>query len=83
MIVNLGMGYKVIFPSGSDKYKEMIDKEVEDLIAIAYQRTRILLLSSETLLKECADLLVIEHELKPDTIIKKIKNRYPYLERHL
>lgn len=83
MIVNLGMGYKVIFPSGSDKYKEMIDKEVEDLIAIAYQRTRILLLSSETLLNECAELLVIEHEIKPDTIIKKIRNRYPYLERHL
>jgi len=83
MIVNLGMGYKVIFPSNSDKYKEMIDKEIEDLIAIAYQRTRILLLSSETLLKECAELLMTEHELKPDTIIKKIKNRYPYLERHL
>jgi cell division protease FtsH len=83
MIVNLGMGYKVIFPSGSDKYKEMIDKEIEDLIGIAYQRTRLLLLSSETLLKECAELLVIEHEIKPDTIIKKIKNRYPYLERNL
>lgn len=83
MIVNLGMGYKVIFPSGSDKYKEMIDKEIEDLIGIAYQRTRLLLISSETLLKECAELLIIEHELKPDTIIKKIKNRYPYLERNL
>jgi cell division protease FtsH len=83
MIVNLGMGYKVIFPSGSDKYKEMIDKEIEDLIGIAYQRTRLLLLSSETLLKECAELLIIEHELKPDTIIKKIKHRYPYLERNL
>jgi len=83
MVVNLGMGYKVIFPSGSDKYKEMIDKEIEDLIAIAYQRTRILLLSSEILLKECAELLVIEHEIKPDIIIKKIKNRYPYLERNL
>ena len=83
MVVNLGMGYKVIFPSGSDKYKEMIDKEIEDLIGIAYQRTRILLLSSEILLKECAELLVTEHEIKPDVIIKKIKNRYPYLERNL
>ena len=83
MIVNLGMGYKVIFPSGSDKYKEIIDKEIEDLIAVAYQRTRLLLLSSESLLKECAELLVIEHELKPETIIKKIKNKYFYLERNL
>jgi cell division protease FtsH len=83
MVINLGMGYKVIFRSGSDKYKEMIDKEIEDLIAIAYQRARILLLSSETLLKDCAELLVIEHEIKPDIIIKKIKNRYPYLERNL
>ena len=83
MIINLGMGYKVIFPSGSDKYKEIIDKEIEDLIAVAYQRTRLLLLSSESLLKECAELLVIEHELKPETIIKKIKSRYFYLERNL
>jgi len=83
MIMNLGMGYKVIFPSGSDKYKEMIDKEIEDLIGIAYQRTRLLLISSESLLKECAELLVIEHELKPDLILKKIKNRYSYLERYI
>lgn len=83
MIMNLGMGYKVVLPSGSDKYKEIIDKEIEDLIATAYQRTKILLLSSEALLKECAELLVIEHELKPEVILKKIKNRYSYLERHL
>ena len=73
----------IIYPDSSEKYKEMIDKEIEDLIAIAYQRTRILLLSSEILLKECAELLVIEHELKPETIIKKIKNKYFYLERNL
>jgi cell division protease FtsH len=81
MIMNLGMGYKVILPSSSEKYKEMIDKEIDDLIVIAYQRTRNLLLNSETLLKECAELLVIEHELKPDVILKKIKSKYYYLEK--
>ena len=45
------------------KYKEIIDKEIEDLITLAYQRTRLLLLNSDSLLKECAELLVIEHEL--------------------
>jgi cell division protease FtsH len=83
MIINLGMGYKVILSSNSDKYKEIIDKEIEDLITLAYQRTRLLLLNSDSLLKECAELLVIEHELKPDIIINKIKNKYFYLERYL
>jgi len=83
MIMNLGMGYKVILPSSSEKYKEIIDKEIDDLIVIAYQRTRNLLLNSETLLKECAELLVIEHELKPDIILKKIKNKYYYLEKYI
>ena len=83
MIINLGMGYKVILSSSSDKYKEIIDKEIEDLVALAYQRTRLLLLSSDALLKECAELLVTDHELKPDIIIKKIRNRYFYLERYL
>jgi ATP-dependent Zn protease len=83
MIINLGMGNKVISSSESEKYKELIDKEIEDLIAIAYQKTKIILMSSELLLKECAELLVVEHELKPETIIKKIKNRYSYLEKFL
>jgi hypothetical protein len=47
-MIDYGMGQKAIIPYASDRYKEMIDKEVEDLIAIAYQRTRILLLNSET-----------------------------------
>jgi cysteinyl-tRNA synthetase len=64
-------------------YGELSGRKIEDLIAVAYQRTRLLLLSSESLLKECAELLVIEHELKPETIIKKIKNKYFYLERNL
>jgi cell division protease FtsH len=82
MILNLGMGCKVIIPSGSDKYKEIIDKEIEYLIETAYIRTKVLLTSSELLLKECAELLVIEHEIKPDIIIKKIKNKYSHLEKY-
>ena len=79
MIVNLGMGLKVVMPYGSEKYKEIIDKEIEELISIAYQRTKCILTNSKLLLKECAELLAVKHEITPDVILSKIKDTYSYL----
>ena len=83
MIVNLGMGLKVVMPYISEKYKELIDKEIEEVIGIAYQRTKFLLLNSKPLLKECAELLAIEHEITPEDILSKIKNKYQYLNNFM
>lgn len=79
MIIKLGMGKKLILPYASEKYKEQIDKEIEDLINEAYHKAKIILLNSKQLLDECAKLLIIEHELTPEIINKKIKNKYSYL----
>ncbi len=79
MIVNLGMGLKVVMPYNSEKYKELIDKEIEELIGTAYQRTKWMLLNSKLLLLECAELLAVEREITPDVILNKIKNKYSYL----
>jgi len=80
MIIKLGMGRKVILPYASEKYKEQIDIEIEDLINTAYQKTKMLLLNAKELIHECSNLLVIEHELTPDVIRKKIRNKYSHLK---
>ena len=69
----------MIIPESSDHYKEMIDKEIDDLISLAYHATKALLLKLEPLLKDCAESLIKEHVLKQEDIEQKIKNKYFYL----
>jgi cell division protease FtsH len=80
MIIKLGMGHKLVMPHLSEKYKEIIDKETDDLINEAYQKAKIILTNSKQLLKECAELLVIENELTYDIIQKKVKNKFNHLQ---
>ena len=79
MILDYGMGQKAIIPHGSDKYKEMLDKEIDDIIVESYYATKSLLQKIEPLLKDCADTLVKDQVLKEEDIQNKIKNKYYYL----
>jgi cell division protease FtsH len=79
MIIDYGMGKTPIIPHGSEKYKEIIDNEIDDIIVEAYYSTKSLLQKIEPLLKDCADTLVKEQVLKEDDIQNKIKNKYHYL----
>ena len=79
MIIDYGMGKNPIIPHGSEKYKEIIDNEIDDIIVEAYYSTKSLLQKIEPLLKDCADTLVKEQVLKEDDIQNKIKNKYYYL----
>ena len=81
MNLKYGMGSYLVIPYASDKYKEKIDSQIEDLVNLAYQETKYLLLNSKQLVDECARLLVIEHELPAETIIKKINNKYSFLQK--
>jgi cell division protease FtsH len=64
MVVYYGMGNKVIYPSSSEKYKQMIDDDVAELIQEAYR-------CSETIIKECKDILWKGAEiLKKEKILK-------------
>ena len=78
MILDYGMGQKAIIPHGSDKYKEMLDKEIDDIIIESYYSTKSLLQKIEPLLKDCADALVKDQVLKEEDIQNKIKNKYYY-----
>ena len=79
MIIDYGMGKNPIIPHVSEKYKEIIDNEIDDIIVEAYYSTKALLQKIEPLLKDCADTLVKEQVLKEDDIQNKIKNKYHYL----
>ena len=74
MIVNLGMGDKVVI-SDQDK----INAEIDNIIAIAYARTKILLSNAEPLIKDCAKLLAINYELTPEMITSLMANKYPHI----
>ena len=79
MILDYGMGTKAIIPHGSEKYKEILDKEIDDIIIEAYYSTKSLLQKVEPLLKDCSDTLVKDQVLKEEDIQNKIKNKYYYL----
>jgi len=79
MILDYGMGKKTIIPHGSEKYKEILDNEIDDIIVEAYYAAKSLLQKIEPLLKDCADTLVKEQSLKEEDVQNKIKNKYYYL----
>ena len=68
MIVEYGMGKHIMIPHGSERYREVMDQEIDDLLATAYDAARTMLLKVERHLMECADLLVKDHVLKEEDI---------------
>ena len=57
-----------------------INAEIDNIISIAYSRTKIILSNAELLIKDCAKLLIINYELSPDIITNLIINKYPYIK---
>jgi cell division protease FtsH len=77
MIVYYGMGkHNIIYPSLSDKYKEMIDNEVVDLIDDANNYATFILKNCKELMLEGAEILKREKILKADTLITLIETKY-------
>ena len=80
MIIHYGMGkYKLIYPSSSDKYKEMIDNEVSELINDAILYATGILNNKKELVLEGAGLLVEHKILHANTLIEVIETKYPYV----
>jgi cell division protease FtsH len=77
MIVYYGMGKKVIYPSSSEKYKEMIDNEVVGLINDAYGYAEFIVQNAKDLILDGAEILKKEKLLKADTLVKMIEDKYP------
>ena len=74
MILIYGMGDKVFYPQGSNEYREMIDKEIDNIIKESYDRTKTLLLTIQPLIKESAERLVKTREIKVSELQELYKN---------
>jgi cell division protease FtsH len=68
MVLNWGMGKKVIYPVGSDFYRKCLDKEIDDLIQTAYHSTKILLEKYKPLLQDMSTRLVQTREVKGEVV---------------
>ena len=76
MIVYYGMGKQIIYPSMSDKYKEMIDSEVATLLHSAYEYAEFIIRNSKDLIEEGAEILKRDKLLKADTLLSLLNEKY-------
>jgi cell division protease FtsH len=76
MICYYGMGKEVIYPSSSEKYKEMIDSEVATLIKDAYSYADFIIRNSKDLVYEGAEILKKENVLKAERLIELMNGKY-------
>jgi cell division protease FtsH len=76
MITYYGMGGKVIYPSNSEKYKEIIDNEITKLLQEAYTYSSLIIENSKDFIYDAAVLLKEKRMLTADQLIKMIENNY-------
>jgi cell division protease FtsH len=79
MVTYYGMGEKVIYPSHSEKYKELIDNEITKLLQEAYTYASIIILEAKDFIYEGALLLKEKRVLTADQLYNIIENKYPYI----
>ena len=79
MIIYYGMGKNIIYPSSSEKYKELIDTEVIELINNAYRYAEVIIRNCKDLIFETSEILKQEKILKANTIHELINTKYPHV----
>jgi cell division protease FtsH len=76
MVCYYGMGKKLIYPSMSEKYKEIIDTEVSTIIGDAYGYAEFILRNSKDLITEGAEILKRDKVLKSETMLQLMNDKY-------
>jgi len=79
MVVYYGMGSNIIYPSTSEKYKELIDNDVINLINSAYSFAEIIILNCKDLIYETSELLKQDKLLKAEKISDLINTKYKHI----
>ena len=70
MVVNWGMGDRIIYPSGSEFYKKILEQEIDTLLQRAFLETKVLLLENSLKLQQMAERLVKTREIKYEELVK-------------
>jgi cell division protease FtsH len=79
MVVYYGMGSSVIYPRTSEKYKEMIDNDVNNLLMNAYEYAEMIVVECKDLIYETAQLLKKDKLFKADKIKFLIESKYGHI----
>ena len=79
MVIYYGMGSNIIYPSTSEKYKELIDNDVINLINSAYSFAEIIILNCKDLIYETSEILKQDKLLKADKISELINTKYKHI----
>lgn len=79
MVIYYGMGSNIIYPSSSEKYKEMIDNDVIELINNAYNYAQIIIMNCKDLIHETSVILKQDKLLKADKISELVNEKYPHV----
>jgi len=79
MIIYYGMGNNVIYPHLSEKYKEIIDDEVIQLINEAYKCASKILINSKDFIEETSHILKKNKVMDVNELNKLMNDKYTYL----
>ena len=79
MICYYGMGKQLIYPSMSEKYKEMIDSEVTTLIQDAYGYAEFVIRNSKDLIEEGAMILKRDELLTSEKMLELMNTKYKHV----
>jgi len=80
MVIYYGMGNNIIYPSFSEKYKEMIDNEVVKLLNDAYKCANIIIQNAKEFIHETSEILKQDKIIKVDALNELIQTKYKYLQ---
>ena len=80
MIIYYGMGSNIIYPSLSEKYKELIDTEVVNLLNEAYKCANVIIQNAKEFIFETSEILKQEKIIKVDKLNDLIQTKYKYLQ---
>lgn len=76
MVCFYGMGKNLIYPSTSEKYKEMIDTDVAAILNDAYGYAEFVLRNSRDLIAEGAEILKRDRVIHAETLVDLMNRKY-------
>ena len=79
MVLYYGMGSNIIYPSNSEKYREMIDNDVIELINNAYKCAQMIIMTCKDLIYETSEILKKDKLLKADALNIIVNDKYQNL----
>jgi cell division protease FtsH len=79
MIIYYGMGSNIIYPSLSEKYKELIDNEVVNLLNDAYKCAHVLIQNAKGFISETSEILKQDKIIKVDKLNELLQTKYKHL----